>query len=214
LEEGGVWWIMRVAFIPSCPIQCFSKHCLRNKTILGTVNTTNYSRCLLPRKCFLMSTEKPSADSSETNESPRNFIQSVPRNFVLYLAIATVSLGSLFPLTLKLQGPLLGLGFHESSVLYFDSAPGVSFVILWSLTLFFFRNKAASILRLLASIFVLSTGIYWLVQHSVIAASDEAALVIVSVPTLLYTTFFSWRLRQHYLQGKLPKTGGEKNDCQ
>ncbi|EME29490.1 hypothetical protein Gasu2_04330 [Galdieria sulphuraria] len=149
--------------------------------------------------------------STETEEHPSHqrlvadLAKKVPRPVVLFLVLSTVFLGSLFPLTLKLQGPLLGLGFSESKVLYFDSAPGVSFVTLWLLTILFFPEKATYIFRILVAIFVVSSIIYGLVQYSVIAPSDEAALVIVSIPTLLYTTFFSWRLRQYHLQGKLPK---------
>ncbi|GJQ15815.1 hypothetical protein GpartN1_g7606.t1 [Galdieria partita] len=194
-------------FISSCPIylRCLSTKfaCFNSKPQRSTIRVLHRSYCL--HMCYRKSSSQETEESPSHQRDVADWAKRVPRQFILFLVLSTICLGSLFPLTLKLQGPLLGLGWSESKVMYFDSAPGVSFVTLWLLTIVFFPEKTTYIFRLLATIFVITSVIVGLIQYSVITPSDEAALLIVSIPTLLYTTFFSWRLRKYYLQGKLPQ---------
>eukprot|EP00871_Galdieria_phlegrea_P000984 jgi/Galph1/1887/GphlegSOOS_G564.1 len=135
----------------------------------------------------------------------------LPPRVISFLVTATIGLGAIFPLTSVVKGQLLGLGFTNSKLLYFDSAPGISFGFLWLTVLIFFREQSWNVFSILAATFFVSTIIYLLVEHSAIPPSDEATLFIISIPTLTYVTFFSLRLRQYYLQGKLPKRKKRKD---
>jgi hypothetical protein len=105
---------------------CLSKQVCCFNSVHHYCTSCSFHRFVRRANCF-MSQKK--TDSSETKKSQvERYVElakRVPSKFISFLVLATISLGSLFPLTLKLQGRLLGLGFQESNFLYFDSASGL-----------------------------------------------------------------------------------------